>query len=87
MVGTFAADDVAITFERLGRQHFDLLGRWLAEPHVARWWNHDPSHEILRIDRPIAAPDAPVTPGSQSESVRGVTGGPERDGGWLPFAP
>ncbi len=43
MARTRAADDAIITFERLDRRHFDLLGRWLAEPHVARWWNHDPS--------------------------------------------
>jgi aminoglycoside 6'-N-acetyltransferase len=50
VVATFAADGVAITFERLGRQHFDLLGRWLAEPHVARWWNHDPSPQAIEAD-------------------------------------
>jgi len=30
-----------ITFRRLGRADFPLLGRWLAESHVARWWNHE----------------------------------------------
>ncbi len=42
-----AGDEATITFERLGREHFELLGRWLAEPHVARWWNHDPSPEAI----------------------------------------
>ncbi|HYN32090.1 MAG TPA: GNAT family N-acetyltransferase [Ilumatobacteraceae bacterium] len=50
MVETSAADGLVITFERLGRQHFELLGRWLAEPHVARWWNHDPSPEAIEDD-------------------------------------
>jgi aminoglycoside 6'-N-acetyltransferase len=50
MVGTHATDGLAITFERLGREHFGLLGRWLAEPHVARWWNHDPSPEAIEDD-------------------------------------
>jgi aminoglycoside 6'-N-acetyltransferase len=39
-----------ITFERLTRAHFELLSRWLAEPHVARWWNHDPSPEAVEAD-------------------------------------
>jgi aminoglycoside 6'-N-acetyltransferase len=33
-VGTF-------TFRRVVRADFPLLARWLAEPHVARWWNHE----------------------------------------------
>ena len=45
-----AVDGATITFERLGREHFGLLGRWLAEPHVARWWNHDPSPEAIEDD-------------------------------------
>jgi aminoglycoside 6'-N-acetyltransferase len=39
-----------ITFEPLTRDHFELVGRWLAEPHVARWWNHDPSPEAVERD-------------------------------------
>jgi aminoglycoside 6'-N-acetyltransferase len=38
------------TFQRLTRDDFGLLGRWLAEPHVARWWNHDPSPEAVEGD-------------------------------------
>lgn len=38
------------TFERLRREHFELLGRWLAEPHVSRWWNHDPSPAAVERD-------------------------------------
>ena len=29
-------------FRRLTRDDFPILARWLAEPHVAEWWNHDP---------------------------------------------
>jgi aminoglycoside 6'-N-acetyltransferase len=29
---------------------FPLLGRWLAEPYVARWWNHDTSPEGVMRD-------------------------------------
>ena len=39
-----------ITFERATREHFALLGRWLAEPHVARWWHHDPSPAAVEAD-------------------------------------
>jgi aminoglycoside 6'-N-acetyltransferase len=37
-------------FRRLTRDDFGLLGRWLAEPHVARWWNHDPRRAALETD-------------------------------------
>lgn len=37
-------------FERLARSHFPLLRRWLAEPHVARWWAHDTSAEAVEAD-------------------------------------
>jgi aminoglycoside 6'-N-acetyltransferase len=48
------ADDAgrpgAITFDPLTRDRFDLLGRWLAAPHVARWWNHDPAPSAVERD-------------------------------------
>lgn len=37
-------------FERLARSHFPLLQRWLAVPHVARWWAHDTSAEAVEAD-------------------------------------
>ena len=44
-------DDVsAFTFRRLTRLDFPLLGRWLAQPHVARWWNHDSSPTAMEAD-------------------------------------
>ena len=38
------------TFRRLTRQDFALLARWLAEPHVAEWWNHESSMDALESD-------------------------------------
>ena len=38
------------SFERLERDAFGLLACWLAEPHVARWWNHDASPEAVEHD-------------------------------------
>lgn len=39
-----------ITFRRLTRADFPLLSRWLATPHVMRWWNHDPSLAAIEAD-------------------------------------
>jgi aminoglycoside 6'-N-acetyltransferase len=39
-----------ITFRPLTRDDFPLLARWLAEPLVARWWNHETSPEALERD-------------------------------------
>ena len=39
-----------ITFRRVEEGDFPLLGRWLAEPHVARWWNHETSPEAVSRD-------------------------------------
>jgi aminoglycoside 6'-N-acetyltransferase len=39
-----------ITFRPLVRSDFPLLGRWLAEPHVARWWHHDSSPAAVERD-------------------------------------
>ena len=32
-----------VSFRPVTESDFPLLGEWLAEPHVRRWWNHDPS--------------------------------------------
>jgi aminoglycoside 6'-N-acetyltransferase len=34
----------------LVRDDLPLLGRWLAEPGVARWWNHETSPEAVERD-------------------------------------
>jgi len=39
-----------IAFRPLARSDFPLLARWLAEPHVARWWNHGTSPQAVDAD-------------------------------------
>jgi aminoglycoside 6'-N-acetyltransferase len=39
-----------IGFRRLRRDDFALLARWLAEPAVARWWNHETTPEAIERD-------------------------------------
>ncbi len=39
-----------ITWRRVTPSDFPLLGRWLAQPHVARWWNHDTAPEAVERD-------------------------------------
>jgi len=39
-----------VSFRRLTRDDFPVLAGWLAEPHVARWWNHDVDAEALERD-------------------------------------
>jgi aminoglycoside 6'-N-acetyltransferase len=44
-----------ITFRRVVRADFPLLARWLAEPHVARWWNHEFTDVAVERDFGAAA--------------------------------
>ena len=39
-----------MTFRPLERSDFPRLARWLAEPLVARWWNHETTPEALERD-------------------------------------
>lgn len=39
-----------IAFRPLRREDFGLLARWLAEPAVAYWWNHEWTPEALERD-------------------------------------
>jgi aminoglycoside 6'-N-acetyltransferase len=39
-----------ITFRRVSRADFPTLCRWLAEPHVLRWWNHEFTPEAVERD-------------------------------------
>lgn len=39
-----------IAFRPLRRDDFGRLAAWLAEPRVARWWNHDVSPEAIERD-------------------------------------
>jgi aminoglycoside 6'-N-acetyltransferase len=41
---------VPLAFRPLRRADFPRLGRWLAEPLVARWWNHETSPGALERD-------------------------------------
>jgi aminoglycoside 6'-N-acetyltransferase len=39
-----------ITWRPLGEPDFPLLGRWLEQPHVARWWYHETTPEAVDRD-------------------------------------
>jgi aminoglycoside 6'-N-acetyltransferase len=39
-----------VDFRPLRREDFALLARWLAEPRVARWWDHETAPEALERD-------------------------------------
>ncbi|HWM22494.1 MAG TPA: GNAT family N-acetyltransferase [Ilumatobacteraceae bacterium] len=39
-----------VTFRRVTRADFRLLAGWLAEPHVARWWNHEFTADAVERD-------------------------------------
>ncbi|MEV5595214.1 GNAT family N-acetyltransferase [Streptomyces sp. NPDC052496] len=50
-----------ITWRRVTEDDFPLLRRWLAQPHVARWWNHDTSAEgVARDFGPVARGEEPA---------------------------
>lgn len=52
-------------FRRLAPRDFDMLGHWLAEPHVHRWWYQDHSAEAVEKEfGPIArGTDPAIEPG------------------------
>ncbi|TDB97540.1 GNAT family N-acetyltransferase [Actinomadura sp. 7K534] len=39
-----------ITWRRVTEDDFPLLGHWLRQPHVARWWNHETEPEAVARD-------------------------------------
>ena len=39
-----------ISFRRTVRADFPVLAGWLAEPHVARWWNHEFTTDAVERD-------------------------------------
>jgi aminoglycoside 6'-N-acetyltransferase len=41
---------MTITWRCLAEADFPLLGRWLAQPHVNRWWYHETSPEAVARD-------------------------------------
>jgi aminoglycoside 6'-N-acetyltransferase len=40
----------AIEFHPIRRADFSLLSDWLSTPHVARWWDDDPSPQAIEAD-------------------------------------
>jgi aminoglycoside 6'-N-acetyltransferase len=42
-----AVDGPQLTFRAITRADFGLIGRWLAEPQVWRWWHDDPAPEAV----------------------------------------
>ncbi|MFF3272412.1 GNAT family N-acetyltransferase [Streptomyces chrestomyceticus] len=50
-----------ITWRRVTEGDFPLLRHWLAQPHVARWWNHDTSAAgVARDFGPVARGEEPA---------------------------
>ncbi|MCZ4588913.1 GNAT family N-acetyltransferase [Rhodococcus opacus] len=45
-----SADAVTFEFVRTTREFFPQLQRWLREPHVARFWNHDTADADIERD-------------------------------------
>lgn len=45
-----AGVDGEITWRPVTEADFPLVGAWLAQPHVARWWNHETSPEAGERD-------------------------------------
>jgi aminoglycoside 6'-N-acetyltransferase len=53
---------VTVSLRPLRRGDFELLGQWLAEPLVARWWNHEASAVAVERDyRPAVEGRDPTT--------------------------
>jgi aminoglycoside 6'-N-acetyltransferase len=44
------ASAMSVAFRPLKRSDFALVARWLEEPLVARWWNHETSAEAVERD-------------------------------------
>ena len=51
----------SLSFRRLGRADFGVLATWLAEPHVARWWNH--GFDTAALERDFGASADGTEPG------------------------
>jgi aminoglycoside 6'-N-acetyltransferase len=49
------------TFRPMVRDDLELLRQWLAEPHIARWWNITPDPEVVAAKYgPRMAPGSPT---------------------------
>lgn len=40
-------DAAEVRFRPMQRDHYELLSGWLEQPHIARWWNIDPSLDSI----------------------------------------
>jgi aminoglycoside 6'-N-acetyltransferase len=49
---------LGISFRRATRDDFPLIAAWLAQPHVARWWNHEVTPDAMERDFGPSADDA-----------------------------
>lgn len=49
-VGVQVAVDGVLTWRQLTVADLPRLGEWLADPQVARWWNHESSAEAVERD-------------------------------------
>ncbi|MFH8471933.1 GNAT family N-acetyltransferase [Streptomyces sp. NPDC018000] len=49
-----------ISWRRVEEQDFPLLRKWLQQPHVKRWWNHETTAEAVARDfGPVARGEEP----------------------------
>jgi aminoglycoside 6'-N-acetyltransferase len=46
-----SAERLSITLRPMTEADLPLVGRWLLEPHVARWWTEDPADELADYRR------------------------------------
>ena len=49
-----------ITFRRVVPADFPLLGEWLSQPHVARWWNQEFTPAVERDFGPTSRGEEPA---------------------------
>lgn len=45
-----APDEIALTWQPLTAADLPLLSQWLADPQVARWWNHETTADAVARD-------------------------------------
>lgn len=59
-----------ITWRHVTQADFPLLGHWLKEPHVARWWNHETEPAAVERDfGPAARGEEPAEDSSPSSTA------------------
>jgi len=48
---------MTVTVRRMTAADLPMIGRWLLEPHVSRWWSADPDDQLAEFDAAIAGRD------------------------------